>query len=139
MGREVILSTFLPCIPNLQSSSCNHSSKNVPSIHAFFRDRYLQGRLRRCLEVTKHFGLADFPTTDISIFSTRALDASNRVHRTLLCFPPEQRLPRKCKDFVGSASSDQISLHQKYPLIGIWLILLVRLSQCFSFRSLSFQ
>ena len=28
--------SFLPCISNLQSSICNHSSKIVPSVHAFF-------------------------------------------------------------------------------------------------------
>ena len=53
-----IITIFLPCISNLRSSSRNHSSESVPSIHTFFWDRYLQGRLRTCL---KHLGLADFP------------------------------------------------------------------------------
>ena len=52
----------------------------------------------------KHLGLADFPITNIGIFSPRALEASNHVHRTLLCFPPEHCLPQKCKPFDGSAS-----------------------------------
>ena len=92
---------FLPCISNLRSSSRNHSSNSVPSIHAFFCVRYRQGRLRTCL---KHLGFADFPITNIGSFSPRALDAAIPVNRTLLCFPPAQRLPRKCKDFDGNAS-----------------------------------
>ena len=87
------ITTFLLCILNLRSSSCKHSSKSVPSLHAFFWDRYLQERLRTCL---KHLGLADFPITNIGIFLSRALDAAIPVNCTLLCFPPEQRLPRQC-------------------------------------------
>ena len=30
---SIIITTFITCIPNLRSSSCKHSSKNVPSIH----------------------------------------------------------------------------------------------------------
>ena len=98
---STIITNFLPCISNLRSSSRNHSSKSVPSIYAFFCNQYLQGRLRSCL---KHLGLADFPIKNIGIFSTTALDAAIPVNRTLLCFPPEQRLPQKYKDFDGSAS-----------------------------------
>ena len=54
----------------------------------------------------KHFGLADFLITNIGILSQRALDAAIPVNRTLLCFQPEQRLPRKGKDFDGSASQN---------------------------------
>ena len=98
---STIITIFLPSISNLRSSSRNHSSKSVPSIHAFFWDRYLQGRLRTCL---KHLGLTDFPITNIWIFSPRALHAAFPVNRILPCFPPEQRLPRKCNNFDGSAS-----------------------------------
>ena len=98
---STIITTFLSCISNLRSSSCNHSSKGVPSIHAFFWDRFLQGSLRTCL---KHPGLADFPITNIGIFSPRALDAVIPFHPTLLCFPPERCLPWKCKDFNDSTS-----------------------------------
>ena len=44
-----------------------------------------------------------FPITNIGSFSPRALDAAIPVNRTLLCFPPAQRLPRKCKDFECNA------------------------------------
>ena len=98
---STIITIFLPCISNLRSSSRNHSSKSVPSIHAFLWNQYLQGRLRTCL---KHLGLADFPITNIGIFSSRTLEAAIPVNPAFLCFPPEQRLPRKYKDFDGSTS-----------------------------------
>ena len=110
-GKNCILIAFspeTPCISNLRWSSCNHYSKSVPSIHAFFWDRCLQERLLTCL---KHLELADFPITNIGIFSPRAVDAAIPVNRTLLCFPPEQHLPRKCKDFEGLRRTDQIYLH----------------------------
>ena len=104
-----IITTFLLCISNLRSSSCNHSLKSVPSIHAFFCDRYLQGRLRMCL---KHLRLADFPITNIGIFSPRALDAVIPANHTLLCFPPEQRLLRSAKILMAvSRRTDKIHLH----------------------------
>ena len=50
------------------------------------------------------WSILDFPITNIWIFSPRVLDVAIPVKRTLPCFSPEQRLPRKCKDFDGSAS-----------------------------------
>ena len=55
----------------------------------------------------KHLGLADFPITNIGICSSRALEAAITVNRAFLCFPPEQCLPRKCKNFNGSASQNR--------------------------------
>ena len=101
MGRAIsTIIKFLPCISNLWSSLCNHFLKSVPSIHAFFWDWYLQGRLWMCLE---HLGLADFLIENIRIFSPRALDTAIPVSLALLCFPSEQRWPWKGKDFYGSA------------------------------------
>ena len=82
---STIITIFLPCILNLRSSSHNHSSKSVPSIRAFFWDWYLQGRLRPlCLIFMLQ--LADFPITNIGIFSLRALDAAIPVCPILLRF-----------------------------------------------------
>ena len=100
------LSTIITTFITYDRARANIPQKTSHS--SIFWDRYLQGRLRTCL---KHVGLTDFPITNIGILWPRALDASNPVHCTLLCFPPEQRLLRKCKDFHGSASSDQIHLH----------------------------
>ena len=72
---------------DLTISSCNHSSKIVPSIRAFFQGRYLQGRLRPCL---KHLGPADFPIRNIRIFSPRVLDAA---------------IPAKCACYVFHLST----------------------------------
>ena len=52
-------------------------------------------------EVTNQ--LEAFPMTNIEIFSSTALDVAIPDNRTLLCFPPEKRLPRNCKDFDGTA------------------------------------
>ena len=101
---STIITTFLPCISNLQSSSCNHFWKTVPSTHTYFWDRYLQGRLRTCL---MNLGLADFPIKNIGIFSPRPLDIAIPVFCTLLRFPPQQNLPRKWKDFNGSVSENR--------------------------------
>ena len=101
---STIITTFLCCILNLRSSSCNHSSKSVPSIHALFWDRHLQRRLRTCL---KHLGLADFPITSIRIFSPRALDAAISVNRTLLCFPPLHFLTSEVQRFWWRVFGEQ--------------------------------
>ena len=69
-------------------------------ITTFFFELDQQERLLTCL---KHLGLADFLITNIGIFSQRSLDVAIPAIHTLLRFPLKQRLPRKWKDFDGSA------------------------------------
>ena len=64
---STIIKTFLPCILNLRSSSCNHSSKSVPSIHAFFWDQYLQGGYESAWNIL-----------DWQIFQCKTLESSHQ-------------------------------------------------------------
>ena len=57
----------------------------------------------------KHLGLADLSITNIGIFSQRALYAAIPMILFLLCFPPEQCCPLKCKVLDGRASQNRLN------------------------------
>ena len=100
-------SNFSSFVLNLQSSSCNHSSKSVPSIHAFFLDRYLQGRLQTYV---KHLGLTDFQIANIRFSHQESQTKPSLLTALCYVFHLNNAYLGSARDFDGSASQNRPNL-----------------------------